>query len=145
MPLAHSVVSFIFQISRALATGVGIYAIGIVLSAILNVPLAPTILIIGVVTIIYDVLGGIKAVIYTDVIQMFLLTFGILITGFTAYYLIGGSENLLIGFEKERLQILNMSHGFGDGQDFSFWRNSDNPLLSSRGNDASRMCAMEFT
>lgn len=116
------IVSFIFQISRALATGVGIYAIGIVLSAILDVPLTPTILIIGFVTIIYDVLGGIKAVIYTDVIQMFLLTFGILITGFTAYYLIGGSENLLLGFEQERLQILNISsHGFGDGDNYSFW------------------------
>ncbi len=115
-------VSSIFQISRALATGVGIYAIGIVLSAILNVPLAPTILVIGFVTIIYDALGGIKAVIYTDVIQMFLLTFGILITGITAYFLIGGSENLLMGFEKERLQILNMgSHGFGDGDNYSFW------------------------
>ncbi len=115
------IVSFIFQISRALATGVGIYAIGIVLSAILNVPLVPTILIIGLVTIIYDVLGGIKAVIYTDVVQMLVLTLGILATGLTAYYLIGGAENLLVGFEKERLQLLNMSHGFGDGQDFSFW------------------------
>ncbi|MEM7009088.1 MAG: sodium:solute symporter [Thermodesulfobacteriota bacterium] len=116
------VVSSIFQISRALATGVGIYAIGIVLSAILNVPLTPTIIIIGFVTIIYDVLGGIKAVIYTDVIQMLVLTLGILITGLTAYFLIGGWENLLTGFEAERLQMLNLnSHGFGDGEDFSFW------------------------
>ena len=62
----RSIVSIIFQVSRALATGVGIYAIGIVLSAILKVPLTPTILVIGFVTIVYDVLGGIKAVIYTD-------------------------------------------------------------------------------
>jgi len=118
----RSIVSAIFQISRALATGVGIYAIGIVLAAILNVPLVPTILIIGFVTIIYDVLGGIRAVIYTDVIQMLILTLGILICGFTAYYLIGGWENLLTGFEKERLQILNLeSHGLGDGENFSFW------------------------
>ncbi|MCK5392000.1 MAG: sodium transporter, partial [Deltaproteobacteria bacterium] len=118
----RSIVSTIFQISRALATGVGIYAIGIVLAAILNVPLVPTILVIGFVTIIYDVLGGIKAVIYTDVIQMFILTLGILICGFTAYYLIGGWENLLTGYERERLQILNLdAHGFGDGENFSFW------------------------
>lgn len=118
----RSIVSIIFQISRALATGVGIYAIGIVLSAILKVPLVPTILVIGFVTIIYDVLGGIKAVIYTDVIQMFVLTIGIIICGLTAYYLIGGTENLLAGFDKERIQILNLStHGFGDGENFSFW------------------------
>ena len=118
----RSIVSTIFQISRALATGVGIYAIGIVLAAILNVPLVPTILVIGFVTIIYDVLGGIKAVIYTDVIQMFILTLGILICGYTAYSLIGGWENVLVGFEKERLQILNLgAHGFGDGEGYSFW------------------------
>ncbi len=118
----RSIVSIIFQISRALATGVGIYAIGIVLSAILKVPLVPTILVIGFVTIIYDVLGGIKAVIYTDVIQMFVLSIGIIICGLTAYYLIGGTENLLAGFDKERIQILNLStHGFGDGENFSFW------------------------
>jgi len=118
----RSIVSIIFQISRALATGVGIYAIGIVLSAILKVPLVPTILVIGFVTIIYDVLGGIRAVIYTDVVQMFVLTIGIIICGITAYYLIGGTENLLTGFDKERIQILNLSaHGFGDGENFSFW------------------------
>ena len=115
------IVSTIFQISRALATGVGIYAIGIVLSAILNVPLTPTIVVIGFVTIVYDVLGGIKAVIYTDVIQMLVLTVGIIICGLTAYYLIGGWENVLSGFSNERLQIIDMSHGFGDGEDFSFW------------------------
>lgn len=118
----RSIVSFIFQISRALATGVGIYAIGIVLSAILNVPLAPTILVIGFVTIIYDVLGGIKAVIYTDVIQMFVLSIGIIICGIAAYHFIGGMDNLLLSFDKERLVILDMnSHGFGDGESFSFW------------------------
>jgi len=118
----RSIVSSIFQISRALATGVGIYAIGIVLSAIWDVPLVPTILAIGFLTIIYDVLGGIKAVVYTDVIQMFILTLGILICGFTAYFLIGGWENVFVGFDRERLQILNMSaHGFGDGEDYSFW------------------------
>lgn len=118
----RTIVSIIFQISRALATGVGIYAIGIVLSAILKVPLVPTILVIGFVTIIYDVLGGIKAVIYTDVVQMVVLTVGIIICGLSAYYLIGGTENILAGFDKERLQIFNMNnHGFGDGENYSFW------------------------
>jgi SSS family transporter len=118
----RSIVSIIFQISRALATGVGIYAIGIVLSAILKVPMVPTILVIGFVTIIYDVLGGIKAVIYTDVLQMLVLTIGIIVCGVAAYYLIGDVDSLLAGFDKERLVIIDMnSHGFGDGESFSFW------------------------
>ncbi len=118
----RSIVSIIFQISRALATGVAIYAIGIVLSAILNVPLFPTIVIIGTVTIVYDVWGGIRAVVYSDLVQMGVLTIGIFICGFYAYSLLGGWENLVSGIEVGRLKILNFDkHGFGDGEDFSFW------------------------
>jgi len=118
----RSIVSVIFQISRALATGVGIYAIGLVLSAIWNVPLVPTILTIGIITIIYDVIGGIKAVIYSDVIQMIILTLGIFICGIAAYSLLGGWENLVAGIDKERLMIMKTNTlGFGDGEDFSFW------------------------
>lgn len=118
----RSIVSLIFQISRALATGVAIYAIGIVLSAILNVPLVPTIVIIGAVTIVYDVWGGIRAVVYSDLVQMGVLTIGVFIVGLTAYHLLGGWENLFSGIDAERLKILNFEkHGFGDGEDFSFW------------------------
>jgi SSS family transporter len=118
----RTLISFIFQISRALATGVSIYAVGIVLSAVLNLPLIPTIILIGIVTIIYDMLGGIKAVIYSDVIQMFILTLGIIICGWTAYFLAGGWENVVSTISPERLKIVDIrSHGFGDGNDFSFW------------------------
>lgn len=118
----RSIVSFIFQISRSLATGVAIYAIELVLSAILKVPLFPTIVLIGTVTIVYDVWGGIRAVIYSDLIQMGILTLGIFICGIAAYYLLGGWENLVAGIETERLKIIHLDkHGFGDGEDFSFW------------------------
>ncbi|MEQ9618545.1 MAG: sodium:solute symporter [Deltaproteobacteria bacterium] len=121
-PATRSIVSFIFQIGRGLATGVSIYAIGLVLSAVWKFPLVPTILAIGVVTVIYDVWGGIKAVVFSDVIQMVILTAGILICGIAAYNLTGGWENVFSAFEKERLEIMRLStHGFGDGDDFSFW------------------------
>lgn len=121
-PATRSIVSSIFQIGRALATGVGIYAIGLVLSAVLKVPLVPTILMIGAVTIIYDVWGGIRAVVYSDVIQMVVLTLAVFICGAAAYYLIGGWENILGGIDQERLQIMRLgTHGLGDGDDFSFW------------------------
>jgi Na+/proline symporter len=66
----RTLVSLVFQISRSLATGVTIYALGLVLSAALGVPIWVTILITGGVTIVYDMLGGMKAVVYSDVIQM---------------------------------------------------------------------------
>jgi SSS family solute:Na+ symporter len=72
-------VSGIFLISRRPATGIGVYASGIVLSVCLGIPLWLTILIIGVVTVIYDTIGGITAVVYCDVIQMVVLTSGIIV------------------------------------------------------------------
>lgn len=121
-PATRSIVSSIFQIGRALATGVSIYAIGIVLSAVWKVPLVPTILLIGGVTVVYDAWGGIRAVVYSDVIQMVVLTLGIIICGTAAYYLIGGWENIFGGIGEERLQIMRLgTHGLGDGDDFSFW------------------------
>jgi SSS family transporter len=118
----RSLVSAIFQVSRALATGVSIYALALVLSAVLKIPIAPIIILIGLVTIVYDVWGGIKAVIYSDVIQVIVLTIGIFISGGAALYLIGGFENVIAAIAKERLQIIDLrSHGFGDGNEFSFW------------------------
>ena len=55
------------------------YASGIVLSVCLGIPLWLTIVIIGVVTVIYDTIGGITAVVYSDVIQMVILVGGIII------------------------------------------------------------------
>lgn len=118
----RSLISVIFQISRALASGVSFYALGIVLSAVLDIPLAPTIIFVGVISILYETLGGIKADIYSDVIQMLVLTLGIIVCGWVAYGLAGGWENIVSTISPERLQVMNISsHGFGDGSDFSFW------------------------
>ena len=46
-----------------------LYAIAIVLTVILDIPLWGTVLLIGVTTVIYDTLGGMAAVVYSDVVQ----------------------------------------------------------------------------
>lgn len=118
----RSIVSSIFLVGRALATGVSIYAIGLVLSAVWSLPLTPTILAIGAITIVYDAWGGMKAVVWSDVLQMVVLTLGVLICGGAAYMLAGGWDGVLSGFDTERLHIMKLgTHGFGDGDDFSFW------------------------
>lgn len=69
--------SFIFLLSRGLATGLAIVAPAIVLTFILNLALPYTILIIGLVATIYTVFGGIGGVIRTDIKQMVLMLFGL--------------------------------------------------------------------
>ena len=103
--------SGVFLISRALATGMGIYAAAIVLTVCLGIPIWSTILIIGVVTIIYDTIGGMAAVVYSDVIQMIVLVIGVaLCIGFVAVE-VGGLSEMFAALPADRWQALDMSTG----------------------------------
>ena len=63
----------IFLIQRGLAVGISLYAPAIVLAVILGWPDRWTTLIMGAIVITYTVLGGIKAVTWTDVQQMIII------------------------------------------------------------------------
>jgi len=114
--------SIVFQISRGLAGGVAIYAAAIVLSVMLGLKIWQTILIIGTVTLIYDFLGGMKIVVYSDVIQMIILFAGILICTLSAFNTLPdwGAITNMVPFE--RLKTIDfINTGLGDGNDFTFW------------------------
>ena len=62
-------ISFVFQISRSVATGVMVYTMALILQATIGVDFWISILIIGVITMIYSFQGGMKAVVWGDAIQ----------------------------------------------------------------------------
>jgi SSS family transporter len=75
----RSLTSFLFLISRGMATGIVLYAPAVVLSVIMGWDETVTILIMGAVTILYTMMGGITAVIWTDVLQMVMMFAGIVV------------------------------------------------------------------
>lgn len=114
-------ISTVFQFSRAFATGIMIYTVALVLSAVMEIPNWQTILISGIVTIIYSYQGGMKAVVWGDVIQMIILVLGILICiGFGLHYL-GGWSNFLEQMDRNRLDAVDFNWGYGEGEEFGFW------------------------
>ena len=113
--------SIVFLISRALATGVGVYASGIVLSVCLGIPVWITILIIGIVTIIYDVIGGMTAVVYSDVIQMGILLVGLVLCIVYATIEVGGLGAVFTSLPVERWKTIDLTTGLGDGSSTPFW------------------------
>lgn len=114
--------SLLFQFLRAFSTGVTVYGISLVLVACLNIPFWAAAAGLGIVTIIYDMFGGMKAVVYSDVIQMAILFISILVAIGFAIHLVGGVDQILSYTPKTRFQAIDFSsHGFGDGKDFSFW------------------------
>lgn len=69
--------SMIFLVQRGLGAGIVLYAPAVVLSVIMGWDEKATILIMGAITIVYATVGGITAVIWTDVIQMLVMFLGI--------------------------------------------------------------------
>src|SRR5215831_7149502 len=61
--------SALFQLILCSSTGVVIYAPAIMLAEMTGFSVAASILIVGAVTTVYTMLGGIKGVIYTDLLQ----------------------------------------------------------------------------
>jgi len=114
--------SLVFQISRAFATSVMIYAVALILTSVMGIPFWLTVILIGVITVIYSYQGGMKAVVYGDMIQMIILFGGILIClGYGLYYL-GGWETFTSNVDRSRLNAVDFSSlGIGNSEGFGFW------------------------
>ncbi len=69
--------SLVFLLSRGLATGVAVYATALVLETCLGVSPVLAIVLVVALTVVYDMLGGMTAVVYSDVLQMLVLTGGL--------------------------------------------------------------------
>ena len=70
--IVQRIASFTFLFTRVLADAVRFAAIAIVIQSITSLSITLSILIVGLVTLIYTVLGGLKTVIHIDVFQFFI-------------------------------------------------------------------------
>jgi SSS family transporter len=66
----------IFLVTRTLADGVRLFATALVIAVVTGVPVSWTVLILGLAMIVYTARGGVSAVIWTDVVQMFVYLAG---------------------------------------------------------------------
>jgi SSS family transporter len=76
-PRVRTVASGLFLLTRGTHLSVALYAATLVLSQVMGLPIAVSLLILGGLTTLYTVLGGMKAVLWTDVIQFFVLVLGL--------------------------------------------------------------------
>ncbi|MGK0205815.1 MAG: Na+/proline symporter, partial [Planctomycetota bacterium] len=142
-PMSRTLASLIFLCSRCLALGAVIYAPSIALSAILNIDLVVAVVIIGVLTTTYTMVGGVSAVIWTDVKQMVVILVGLVIVfGMLLYELVpqlgsfgkvlelAGAADKLGALEiiPENEGLIPRTHAEVDGNigDPSFWEQKYN-------------------
>jgi len=108
--------AFLFLVQRGLAAGITIYAPAIILSTILGWSLTWTILLVGVLVIIYTVSGGTKAVSLTQKHQMTVILIGMAIAfGYIVHYLsdfVTFPEALHIAGSLDKLNAVDFSFDF---------------------------------
>ena len=77
-PATRSLTSFLFLLSRGMSCGTIIAAPAVVFTAVLGIPLWMSIALIGIPTVLYTVIGGVGAVTWADVKQMFVIVLAVL-------------------------------------------------------------------
>jgi SSS family solute:Na+ symporter len=120
-PAVQRTASGIFLLTRAVADGLRLYLAALLLQQFTGWSISLSILVIGGATMLYTYLGGMQAVIWTDLIQ-----FAIYITGavIAAFFILGHVDGGLAGF----LQTGETAHKFAlfnfsldPTQKFTFW------------------------
>ncbi|QYY36401.1 sodium/solute symporter [Ruficoccus sp. ZRK36] len=111
-----------FLLLRAFATGVTVYGAALVVHLTTGIDMTLAAITLGVVTAVYDMLGGMKAVIVSDVIQIIILWGSILAALGMALYLNGGWTATWANFPEARSAALQLGDfGFNKGDTFAFW------------------------
>ncbi len=115
-----------FLILRALAEGVRVFAISIVISIVLGTGELASIAVIVCLTLFYTFQGGMTAVIWTDVVQMFLYIAGALLSFFVILHLIpGGWPHVAqVGSGLSKFQIFDFRFSLSGAffrRTYSFW------------------------
>jgi SSS family transporter len=95
-PGVKNIAAAIFLVTRTLADGVRLFATALVITVVTQVPVTWTIVVIGAAMIVYTVRGGVSAVIWTDVVQMFVYVAGAFVVFFGLLRQIDGGWSTVV-------------------------------------------------
>ncbi len=117
----RSLTSFLFLLSRGMSAGTIIAAPAVVFSAVFGWPLAWSVALIGVPTVIYTMIGGVQAVTWADVKQMVLIVAALVavVVVLLVQLPVAPGEALRIAGATERLQVFDFS--FDVTKTYTFW------------------------
>ena len=103
-------IAFLFLLSRALATGISVYAPAIILSSVLGWNIYVTNVIMGGIVILYSISGGARAVAYTQQLQLAIIFAGLFLAAFLLLNMLptgmGFSEALALGKQMGKMNVI---------------------------------------
>jgi SSS family transporter len=95
-PDVKNIAAAIFLVTRTLADGVRLFATALVITVVTQIPVSLAIVVIGVAMIVYTTRGGVSAVIWTDVVQMFIYVAGALVIFFALLQQVDGGWSAIV-------------------------------------------------
>ncbi|KAK8757990.1 hypothetical protein V5799_004377 [Amblyomma americanum] len=90
----RNIASAVFIVQTLLYMGVVLYGPSLALGSVTGIPVWSSILLNGIVCTFYTAIGGIKAVVWTDVVQMVLIYVGYIMVIVSGLYHLGGFGNM---------------------------------------------------
>jgi SSS family transporter len=117
----RSLTAGMFLITRAVAEGVRVYAVSIVVAIALGTGEITSIVVITALTLVYTFEGGLAAVIWTDVVQTVIYVGGTIVGVFTILHLVPGGWNVIqtVAGDTGKLQVFDFALDFW--KPYTFW------------------------
>jgi solute:Na+ symporter, SSS family len=122
------VTATLFLLMRPLAEGVRVFAASLVLTAVISGPLAGvphlwawSVLVVGLLTLIYTFEGGIAAVIWTDLIQLVIYVGGSLVAAWQLVHLVPGGWPAIANAADTAGKLRLLSFSWDLSVPFTFW------------------------
>src|SRR5258706_10727024 len=120
-PTVKNLSALIFLITGSLADGIRLFATALVIAVVTHVPVTWAVVVIGAAMIVYTVRGGASAVIWTDVVQLFVYIAGASVVFVSLLALIPGgwSEVVRVGSNAGKFRVLDFSTALA--RPYTFW------------------------
>ncbi|KAB7530386.1 sodium/solute symporter [Flagellimonas olearia] len=110
-----------FLLFRTIYAGIVVFTLSMILNVIMGFPLIETIVVVGIGAIVYTTLGGMKAVIWTDVVQFVAIIAGLVVVLFYASAQVPGgfTEIVRLAGDENKLRLANFD--FDLTERYVFW------------------------
>ncbi|MDG2357402.1 MAG: Na+:solute symporter [Polaribacter sp.] len=109
----QKIYTYLFLLISLFTTGAFLYPVAKIVEVSTNIPIETSIIILGILILIYTAVGGLWAVIVTDVLQFVVLTAAVLIVVPLSLDKIGGIEGFVANAPTDFFNLVNEEYSWG--------------------------------
>ena len=109
----QKIYTYLFLLISLFTTGAFLYPVAKIVEVSTNIPIETSIIILGILILIYTAVGGLWAVIVTDVLQFVVLTAAVLIVVPFSLDKIGGIEGFVANAPTDFFNLVNEEYSWG--------------------------------